>query len=73
MCVGKHIPALKYVQSVCLNKSQKHKAHYGQTLSVKVFVLTAKRTIATLAKTPTDCLAQAKEVILQISCEANKG
>lgn len=38
----------------------------------KIFVLTAKQTTATLAKTPIDCLAQAK-VILQISFEATKG
>lgn len=63
--MGKHIPALKYALSVCLNESQKHQVHYRQTLGMDVFVLTAK--------TPTDCLAQAKEVTLQISCEANTG
>lgn len=72
MC-GKNIfQLLNNVLSVCQNNLKSTK-HIKKKKSLKVFVLTAKQTTETLAKTPTDCLTWAKEVILQISFEAPKG
>lgn len=74
--MGNHIPALKHALSVCLNKSQKHNVHYRQTVNVtnNEYHNPCPHCKVSCSNTGKDsCLAQAKEVILQISCQANKG